>query len=66
MKAIRIQIDMLYKVDDDFAEDIAQRDFNFFTQVEKDFYGWADNPEDPREPVMFDMRHHIGEAEEEE
>lgn len=66
MKAIRIQIDMLYKVDDDEAEGVYRHDVEFFNALEKDFNSWSDNKNEKRTPISFDFRHGLGDVIEEE
>lgn len=67
MKAIRIQIDMLYEAPDDQAAEIYERDVMFFDQViKKEFESWAEKDDDPRNPISFDLSHIIGEVKEDQ
>ncbi len=59
MKIVRIQIDMLYQVPDDLAESIYNTDIGFFESIKESFNMWGTN-KDPRIPVEFDIRHHMG------
>lgn len=61
MKAIKIQIDMVYWVDDEKAHEIYERDLGFYKQLEDSFHSWSGNSQEPRNPISFDLRHIIGE-----
>ena len=67
-KAIRIQVDMIYSVPDEGAENIYEDDLNFFRGIEHGFHFWGKMPDaqEPRRPISFDLRHHIGQHIEEE
>jgi len=62
MKAIRIQIDMIYQVEDDLAQEIYEREISVFNAIKDNFGTWGDNPNDPRDPVDFDLRHSMGDV----
>lgn len=60
MKAIRLQIDMLYQVDDDHFKAIYDHDVEFFNAMAKEFNSWGSNENEKRVPVSFDFRHGVG------
>lgn len=62
MKAIRLQIDMVYTVEDEQAQNTYEYDVDFFDTIRKDFDTWATQPNNPRMPISFDFRHHMGSA----
>lgn len=68
MKAIRLQIDMLYQVDEEHFQKIYEHDVEFFNAMAKEFNTWGSNENEKRVPVSFDFRHGVGDvkAEEEE
>lgn len=60
MKAIRIQIDMIYKVNgDDTAVRARDHDMKFFEEIKRGFNSWGENPNEVRTPVKFDLRSDI-------
>ncbi len=65
-KAIRIQIDMIYSVPDDEAQDIYDFDINFFQGIQKQMETWNLNEDEPRKLITQELRHHIGEYQNEE
>ena len=66
MKAIKLQIEMLYHIPDELAEDVYWDDVEHFRQIGVMFNNWAVDPKEVREPIDFDFRHSIGEVIDEE
>ena len=64
MKSIRIQIDMLYQVNDKNLEEVLEHDSNFFNTIEKQFNNWGKIPTEKRIPVNFEIRTHVGDVKE--
>ena len=59
-KAIRIQVDILYKVPEDAAQEVYDTDMGFFYNVKEQFAKWGESDDDPRIPITFDLRHDMG------
>lgn len=66
MKAIRITIDMVYQVPDEWAEEIREFDLGFFEKIEEEFHSWGDTNGERRTPVKFDLACHMGEVKNEQ
>lgn len=64
MKSIRIQIDMLYKVNDEDLEGVLDHDSKFFESIENQFNKWEDIPTEKRTPIKFEIRTQVGDVEE--
>lgn len=65
-KVIRFQIDMLYSISSDLAEEFFTRDRNFFEAIKESFGKWKEDPNEVRTPLEFDLRFHIGDAADDE
>jgi hypothetical protein len=62
MKAIRIQVDMLYQVPEDESEAIYDFDVEFFHKIKEQMEQWADTEGEPRSLINAEVRHHMGDV----
>lgn len=58
-KAVRIQLDLIYKVDADEVDNIYQFDSGFFDAMIKEAHTWNENEEEPRLLIRADLRHNV-------
>jgi len=64
MKAVRLQIDIMYHCPDELVDELYSRDKDFFNNMAEAFSYWEVDPEEPRIPINFDFRHATGEVSE--
>lgn len=63
-KVIRLQIDMVYSVDENSINEVEEKDKAFLAYIEDMFYSWQEANGEPRQPIEIDTRYHIGEQKE--
>jgi hypothetical protein len=61
-KSIRIQLDMIYNVPSEKVDEISSRDKELFEQLGLLFDRWGEMPNEVREPIKYDFRHHVGDV----
>ena len=62
-KAIRLQFDLTYSVPEELLEEMLRRDVTFFNEIGESIQGWGTDPNNPRQPINFEFRHHTGDVE---
>lgn len=60
MKVVRIQVDMIYQLQDEDFPKIYEQDVQFYEELQHTFNNWGET--ESRIPVKFEVRHHAGEA----
>lgn len=62
-KAIKLQLDITYWVDDDnYAQESYEKDISYFNYISEEIQNW-NIEKDGRESIDVDFRHSIGEYE---
>lgn len=55
-KAIRVQIEILYTVPEEFAQDIYNQDLNVLHEIKRGYESWKGNPDEIRDLIDFDLQ----------